>query len=368
MENSKLSKDFRSLQQPIDLDCVRSKCAYNNACCRIDVPLTENDKEVIRRAIPKIIHLVPLDLEHWFEHDSFCKLDGTLRQFSKDGLVRCAFFQDEKCLLEPHNAQPIQCRSFPVLIDEYNVLRLSRSNIPCLNAQSYLFSWKDVPGNDNERLIRFLLHKYNIEWVKTAKIEKTYNNPDPFQWHEGQIIKLTNEKNFLSLRQDLKTNSKPIIKLEIDDGRTDEFIMKNENGMDNVYDYSIPAYIILEKEISLLTSHDKDYYTKLVMEFTRSQAEDYFPPVKKYITPLSPKDQHLFIIANRIKITNADEVAEQVNDLYSLDDEILEKIYNKFKSGLTTDADEGFIFMFHKNLIDPIIYNLISNKLIKSPS
>jgi len=87
----------------------------------------------------------------------------------------------------------------------------------------YLFSWKKIPGNDNVRLIEFLILNFSIEWVKEAKINKNY---------DGTIISVTNDKNFLSLTLN---NEKTNVNLEIDDGRTDKFIMKTKNGELNIY-------------------------------------------------------------------------------------------------------------------------------------
>jgi hypothetical protein len=89
-----------------------------------------------------------------------------------------------------------------------------KMNFLSLDEGSYLFRWDKIQGRDNWRLIKFLKRNYSIDWVKTAKIEKT--NGD-------KTIKVFTEKNFLSLRLNDK-NTK--ISLEIDDGRTDEFIVK----------------------------------------------------------------------------------------------------------------------------------------------
>jgi hypothetical protein len=71
-----------------------------------------------------------------------------------------------------------------------------------------LFSWDAIPGNDNVRLIEFLIHKFGIDWVKTAKIEKIDND---------KTIRVSTEKNFLSLSlNDAKTE----VNLKIDDGKT----------------------------------------------------------------------------------------------------------------------------------------------------
>jgi len=88
----------------------------------------------------------------------------------------------------------------------------------------YLFSWDGTPGNDNERLIEFLKQNFGIGWVKTAKIKKIDND---------KIIKVFTEKNCLSL----KLNDKKLeVNLEIDDGRTDKFVVIIENSKLNIYD------------------------------------------------------------------------------------------------------------------------------------
>ncbi|MCE8428173.1 MAG: hypothetical protein J5U19_07300 [Candidatus Methanoperedens sp.] len=87
----------------------------------------------------------------------------------------------------------------------------------------YLFSWDKIPGNDNERLIEFLMQNFSIEWVIAAIISKT---------DDGKTIMVNSETNFLSLKlNDDKTN----VTLEIDDGRTVKFIVKTENGELNIY-------------------------------------------------------------------------------------------------------------------------------------
>lgn len=90
---------------------------------------------------------------------------------------------------------------------------------PGLN--EYLFNWDKVPGDDNGRLIEFLEKKYGIDWAKTAKIEKSV---------DGKTIKVSTEKNYLSLEHDITR-----VYLKIDDGRTDEFIAQMEDGKLNIY-------------------------------------------------------------------------------------------------------------------------------------
>lgn len=89
--------------------------------------------------------------------------------------------------------------------------------------EKYLFSWEKIPGNDNEKLIEFLIRNFGIEWVKLAQIKKN---------DDGKTIIVTNELNYLSLTlNDEKTN----VKLEINDGRIDKFIVKTENDELNIY-------------------------------------------------------------------------------------------------------------------------------------
>lgn len=86
-----------------------------------------------------------------------------------------------------------------------------------------LFNWNEVPGNDNERLIEFLKQKFELDWIKTAKINKI---------NDDSTIKVSTEKNNISLKlNDEKTK----VSLEIDDERTDEFIAKKENDKLRIY-------------------------------------------------------------------------------------------------------------------------------------
>jgi len=86
----------------------------------------------------------------------------------------------------------------------------------------YLFSWDNVPGKDDGRLVDYLEQKYGVDWIRTAKIEKVDNNE----------IRVATEKNFLSLK--LNTENTKVI-LTVNNIRTDEFIVKIENNKINVF-------------------------------------------------------------------------------------------------------------------------------------
>ncbi len=118
----------------------------------------------------------------------------------------------------------------------------------------YLFSWDNIPGDHNGRLIEFLTQKFGIDWVKTAKIEKV---------DDGRTIRLTGENNFLSLKLN---NEKTKVNLEINDSRTYEFIAKIALGELHIYMNSAFQKNLFESTKFLfhllLTPTEKDEFTK----------------------------------------------------------------------------------------------------------
>jgi len=86
----------------------------------------------------------------------------------------------------------------------------------------YLFSWDNVPGKENGKLMEYLEQNYGVDWVRTAKIEKIDNNE----------IKVATEKNTLSLKLN---NENTKVTLTINKVRTDDFIVKTENSKLNIY-------------------------------------------------------------------------------------------------------------------------------------
>jgi len=127
--------------------------------------------------------------------------------------------------------------------------------------ETYLFSWDKIPGNDNVQFAESLAKNFGIDWVKTAKIEKI---------DTGNTINIYTEKNSLSLTlNDAKT--KTILK--IDDGRTDEFIAKTENGNLNIYmDTLGDKTIIVNGSLVLGTDHWDPITKTLTFKLTDSIA------------------------------------------------------------------------------------------------
>ena len=97
-----------------------------------------------------------------------------------------------------------------------------------------MFSWDEIAGNDNGRLIEYLTQNFDIDWVKTAKIEKI---------DDDKTIRVSTERNSLSLRLSEKTK----VNLKIDDGRSDELFTKTEDFKLNIIQGNNELYVRLEK-------------------------------------------------------------------------------------------------------------------------
>ncbi len=89
--------------------------------------------------------------------------------------------------------------------------------------KAYLFSWKELPGDDSEKLTDFLQSNYGVDWVKTAKMAKTDN---------GKSIMITTGKRVISLNL---YNENTELNLIIDNNRTDKFIVKTAKGKIKIY-------------------------------------------------------------------------------------------------------------------------------------
>lgn len=93
-----------------------------------------------------------------------------------------------------------------------------------VTVDTYLFSWDDVPGKDDAKLIEYLKKRFSLDWIDNAVIEKTV---------DSKAIKLTSDKKYVSL--ELVGDLVPDVKLTISDGRTEKYILVFENGKRNIY-------------------------------------------------------------------------------------------------------------------------------------
>lgn len=105
-----------------------------------------------------------------------------------------------------------------------------------VTVDSYVFSWNDVPGNDETRLKEYLKKRYNLDWINNAKIEKT---------NGSKVINLISDNKYVSLQiQETELD----INLTINDGRTDKFIWMAENSKQNVYSGKLTTTKIMSKK------------------------------------------------------------------------------------------------------------------------
>ena len=114
-----------------------------------------------------------------------------------------------------------------VIIDSIHHMIVSKiidvENTEIIIKNKYLFSWDEISGKDNKRLIGFLKKRFNIEWVDEAKIEKI---------DDDKTIRVYFENNCLYFK--LNDDETEIIVI-IDDVETDEFIVKQQNDKLNIY-------------------------------------------------------------------------------------------------------------------------------------
>jgi len=92
-----------------------------------------------------------------------------------------------------------------------------------LRKSGYLFNLNEVPGIDTEKLLELLEQNYGIDWAKTANIEKI---------DDGKVVRVFTDVNDLTLElNDEKTR----LYLNINGGKTDEFIVKMKDGEPEIF-------------------------------------------------------------------------------------------------------------------------------------
>ncbi|ODS36129.1 hypothetical protein BEH94_01855 [Candidatus Altiarchaeales archaeon WOR_SM1_SCG] len=100
----------------------------------------------------------------------------------------------------------------------------------------YLFSWDDVPGNDNVRLLKFLKDDLKIKWVENAEIEKSEDCITITKKNNSLIFKLNKEENKVILT-DAKYKINFFI-FKISGVGTHKYISKEEDSKLKIYEDS----------------------------------------------------------------------------------------------------------------------------------
>ncbi len=125
---------------------------------------------------------------------------------------------EEELKKEPGGSQPINESAVMMRDGNYIYSYLSPDFVETI----HLFSWDEVPGKDNERLMYFLWREHDIHETRNKIIEKIDNNTiKVIDGGKTVLLRLNDEKTKLTLK--------------IDDGRTAELVARMENGKLNIY-------------------------------------------------------------------------------------------------------------------------------------
>jgi hypothetical protein len=89
----------------------------------------------------------------------------------------------------------------------------------------YLFSWDNVPGKDNKRLLKFLRDDLHIVWAENATISKSY---------DGKTISIFKGKG-KNLAEIVMDGEKKKAILKISGGETHDLKVKENNGKLKIY-------------------------------------------------------------------------------------------------------------------------------------
>lgn len=123
-----------------------------------------------------------------------------------------------------------------------------------------LFSWDDIPGNDSKRLIGFLEKDLEINWAKNATIKKAEGN---------KTINVSEGKNLVTLKLNKEGNN---VTLNISNGKTYEYVLKEENGKLNIY----KQVIIIKRPLKFR----KTVFKGNIGTWNQSMELEKQPPVK----------------------------------------------------------------------------------------
>ncbi|MDD2756103.1 MAG: hypothetical protein PHS80_11310 [Methanothrix sp.] len=147
--------------------------------------------------------------------------------------------------------------------------RLSKLN-SILNEYA-IFSWDNVPGNDEGRLKEFLEKRYNLDWVKNAKIQKINKN---------KSIAVYTIDNFLSLNlNDEKTE----VTFTIDNISINSLIAKKEKSDKLIIYFGCCRY----QNLAEIQTDPKDILQKEVG--TVSEVADWKATVSQKLPRKSPE-------------------------------------------------------------------------------
>ena len=100
------------------------------------------------------------------------------------------------------------------------------------NEKRFLFDWNEISRNDSDRFKDFLIKKYGISCTGDTEINKT---------NEGKVITVSTVSTKLDILSFKLKDDRTKATLSIYYGRTDEFIVEEEEGKLNIYEGTIDA-------------------------------------------------------------------------------------------------------------------------------
>ena len=152
----------------------------------------------------------------------------------------------------------------------------------------YLFSWDEIPGDDDARLIEFLNRHFAIE----LEINAEFNKKD------DDTINVSTGENFVSLSlNDEKTK----VYLKIDEVRKYEFIAKKEKSNINIYKNKIVFILIKVKPKYLIEFNIMMVACQELCQRNKPQ-EDELADILSFFPIFGPFDFYLKISGENKKI------------------------------------------------------------------
>lgn len=106
---------------------------------------------------------------------------------------------------------------------ENNKLKIYEKKIELEEKKEFIFTWKDIPGDDDTRLLEYLKSKFHIDWQGKKHIEKI---------EDGNTIKISNEKNIVTLKLN---NEQSGVKVITNNGGTDKLVAEKEEHTLKIY-------------------------------------------------------------------------------------------------------------------------------------
>ena len=206
----------------------------------------------------------------------------------------------------------------------------------------YLFSWNNHPGNDSEKLLRFLRDDLDIGWAENVKIHKS---------DDGKTICIHKDENSAEIMIDEK-NEKAT--LSISDGRIHDLKVKKENEKLNIYKYEkLQTFILLTPEA----------YEELESLTSKTIAHKPYESADFYLLEQEEFERKLDVLEFLEKIGLERDVYREIEELYvepenyTEIEEILRKYNIVFIIG---DAEMGktytavkLLFEFYKRGYEP---------------